>query len=237
MPKVTSLGHLGFYVRDIERSVAFYRDILGLQVSDRSPRGAVFMTAQGRLAEHHELYLAPGRNDEGNVNVIQQISLRCTTLKDVKDFHRVFVDNKVPINRVVTHDKHGQHLRPGPRMVIPWKCIGRAASTCRKLSASRRTLPRATPRFASSSIRFSKNGNSPYRALARAVAPVVNDWFMRVPRGRQRQRSSTLRAGFLRSDHGAEATPYSSRTAWPLPRRGQARSRIPWLHLATGSQH
>ena len=39
MPKVSSLGHLGFYVRDMERSVAFYRDILGLQVSDRSPRG------------------------------------------------------------------------------------------------------------------------------------------------------------------------------------------------------
>jgi catechol 2,3-dioxygenase-like lactoylglutathione lyase family enzyme len=50
MPKVTSLGHLGFYVRDLERSVAFYRDILGMQVSDRSPRGAVFMTAQDRTA-------------------------------------------------------------------------------------------------------------------------------------------------------------------------------------------
>jgi catechol 2,3-dioxygenase-like lactoylglutathione lyase family enzyme len=54
MPKVTSLGHLGFYVKDVERSVAFYRDILGLQVSDRSPRGSVFMTAQDRLAEHRE---------------------------------------------------------------------------------------------------------------------------------------------------------------------------------------
>ena len=103
MPKVTSLGHLGFYVRDMERSVAFYRDILGMQVSDRSPRGAVFMTAQDRLAEHHELYLAPGRNDEGNVNVIQQISFHCATLKDVKDFYQVFVDKKVPINRVVSH--------------------------------------------------------------------------------------------------------------------------------------
>jgi catechol 2,3-dioxygenase-like lactoylglutathione lyase family enzyme len=39
MPKVSALGHLGFYVRDIERSVAFYRDILGMQVSDGSPRG------------------------------------------------------------------------------------------------------------------------------------------------------------------------------------------------------
>ena len=103
MPKVTSLGHIGFYVRDIERSVAFYRDIFGLQVSDRSPRGAVFMTAQDRLAEHHELLLAPGRNDNGNVNVLQQISFHCASLKDVKDFYRVFVENNVPINRVVSH--------------------------------------------------------------------------------------------------------------------------------------
>jgi catechol-2,3-dioxygenase len=103
MPKVTSLGHLGFYVRDMERSVVFYRDILGMQVSDRSPRGAVFMTAQDRLAEHHELLLVPGRNDPGNVNVLQQISFHCASLADVKEFYRVFVDNKVPINRVVSH--------------------------------------------------------------------------------------------------------------------------------------
>jgi catechol-2,3-dioxygenase len=103
MPKVTSLGHMGFYVRDIERSVAFYRDILGLQVSDRSPRGAVFMTAQDRLAEHHEILLAPGRNDDGNVNVLQQVSFRCATVGDVKEFYRVFVENHVPINRCVSH--------------------------------------------------------------------------------------------------------------------------------------
>jgi catechol-2,3-dioxygenase len=103
MPKVNSLGHVGVYVRDIERSVAFYRDILGMQVSDRSPRGGVFMTAQDRAVEHHELLLAPGRNDDGKVNLLQQISFRCATLKDVKDFYRIFVDNNVPINRVVSH--------------------------------------------------------------------------------------------------------------------------------------
>ena len=103
MPKVTSLGHVGLYVRDIERSVAFYRDILGLQVSDRSPRGGVFMTAQDRVAEHHELLLAPGRNDQDGTNVVQQISFRCATLKDVKAFHRVFMENNVPITRVVSH--------------------------------------------------------------------------------------------------------------------------------------
>lgn len=103
MPKVTSLGHVGVYVRDMERSVKFYRDILGIQVSDRSPRGGVFMTAQDRALEHHELLLAPGRNDDGKANVLQQISFRCASVADVKEFYRVFVDNNVPINRCVSH--------------------------------------------------------------------------------------------------------------------------------------
>ena len=102
MPKVTSLGHMGFYVRDIERSVAFYRDILGMTVSDRSPRGAVFMTAQDRFQEHHELYIAPGRQD-GMTNTIQQISFHCASLADVKEFYQIFLERHVPIQRVVTH--------------------------------------------------------------------------------------------------------------------------------------
>jgi catechol 2,3-dioxygenase-like lactoylglutathione lyase family enzyme len=96
------LGHLGFYVKDVERSVAFYRDILGLQVSDRSPRGSVFMTAQDRLAEHHELLIAPGRQN-GTANTIQQISFRCASLADVKSFYQLFLERKVPIQRIVTH--------------------------------------------------------------------------------------------------------------------------------------
>lgn len=103
MPKVNSLGHIGVHVRDVERSVAFYRDILGLQVSDRSPRGGVFMTAQDRAVEHHELLLAPGRNDDGTPQILQQISFRCATLKDVKEFYQSFLDHNVPIHRVVSH--------------------------------------------------------------------------------------------------------------------------------------
>jgi catechol-2,3-dioxygenase len=87
----------------MERSVKFYRDILGIQVSDRSPRGGVFMTAQDRALEHHELLLAPGRNDDGKANVLQQISFRCASVADVKEFYRVFVENNVPINRCVSH--------------------------------------------------------------------------------------------------------------------------------------
>jgi hypothetical protein len=34
---------------------------------------------------------------------LQQISFRCPTLKDVKDFYQLFVDKQVPINRCVSH--------------------------------------------------------------------------------------------------------------------------------------
>lgn len=101
MPKVASLGHVGVYVRDIERSKAFYRDILGLKVSDESERsGAVFLTAKDRLDEHHEVLLCPGREDG---KVIQQLSFRCPSLADVKEFYRVFVEHNVPIVRTVSH--------------------------------------------------------------------------------------------------------------------------------------
>jgi catechol-2,3-dioxygenase len=101
MAKVTSLGHVGLYVRDIERSKAFYQDILGLKVSDQSPKtGAVFMTAKDRREEHHELLLVPGREDG---KVVQQISFRCASLADLKEFHRVFLQHEIPINRIVSH--------------------------------------------------------------------------------------------------------------------------------------
>jgi len=101
MPKVTSLGHLGLYVRDLERSKAFYRDILGLKISDANPKtGSVFMTAKERLEEHHELLLIPGREDG---KVVQQISFRCASLADIKEFHRLFLERGVPINRIVSH--------------------------------------------------------------------------------------------------------------------------------------
>jgi catechol 2,3-dioxygenase-like lactoylglutathione lyase family enzyme len=101
MPKVLSLGHVGLYVRDIERSKAFYRDILGLTISDQNPKtGSAFMTAKDRREEHHELLLIPGREDG---KVVQQISFRCGSLADVKGFYRLFLEHKIPIVRVVSH--------------------------------------------------------------------------------------------------------------------------------------
>lgn len=94
MPRVTLLNHIGLFVRDIDRFKAFYRDILGLSISDENPKtGSAFMTAKDRVEEHHELLLMPGREDG---KVVQQISFRCASLADIKEFYRVFLDPTYP---------------------------------------------------------------------------------------------------------------------------------------------
>jgi len=61
--QVRELGHVVFYVKDLERSLAFYRDLLGFQEVGRVFNGAAAALTSGRT--HHELLLiqvgdAPG---------------------------------------------------------------------------------------------------------------------------------------------------------------------------------
>ncbi len=61
--KAHYLGHVVFYVKDLERSLAFYRDLLGFQEVGRVFDGAAAALTSGRT--HHELLLiqvgdAPG---------------------------------------------------------------------------------------------------------------------------------------------------------------------------------
>jgi len=49
------LNHAVLYVRDLERSVAFYRDVLGFRRVDMTPegfRGAAFIQAPGSTNDH-----------------------------------------------------------------------------------------------------------------------------------------------------------------------------------------
>jgi catechol 2,3-dioxygenase-like lactoylglutathione lyase family enzyme len=52
---ITRLNHAVLYVRDVERSVAFYSDVLGFRVLDVLPegfRGAAFLQAPGSTNDH-----------------------------------------------------------------------------------------------------------------------------------------------------------------------------------------
>lgn len=56
--QVKDLGHVVLYVRNLERSVAFYRDVLGFRqitADDLGFPAAAFVSASGRT--HHELLL------------------------------------------------------------------------------------------------------------------------------------------------------------------------------------
>ena len=56
--KVKKLGHVVFTVSDIERTIKFWTEIMGFQVSDRNELGMVFLR-QG--SDHHTIALVPAK--------------------------------------------------------------------------------------------------------------------------------------------------------------------------------
>ena len=102
-PSVAKLGHLGLYVKDLEREKAFYRDVLGLRVTDEDlTMGVVFLSARPE-DEHHELALFAGRNAGSEAHVVQQLSFRCNSIDDVIGYYKRFREQGVKIDLTATH--------------------------------------------------------------------------------------------------------------------------------------
>lgn len=103
MPRVTGLGHVGIYVRDLERMVAFYRDVMGMQITKQNWRlGIVFLSADPESVDH-EIALMRGRPSAEDPHLIQQISMRTASLDDLRAFHRRLRADGYRIERVVNH--------------------------------------------------------------------------------------------------------------------------------------
>ena len=103
MARVTSLGHVGLFVNDVQTMRDFYTRVLGMTVTDENAeRGMVFLSARPG-EEHHELLLMPGRTGDGDVKIVQQMSFHVDTIEDVREFHGRFVEDGVKIDSVVTH--------------------------------------------------------------------------------------------------------------------------------------
>jgi catechol-2,3-dioxygenase len=103
VPRISRLAHVGIYVNDLDAAVAFYRDVLGLQVTDTEPEmGITFMSSRPEV-EHHELFLSAGRTSPPGAFMLQQISWRCDSLDDVIAFHYRLKAHDVPLDMEVSH--------------------------------------------------------------------------------------------------------------------------------------
>jgi catechol 2,3-dioxygenase len=59
--RVSELGHVSLFVSDLERSVGFYRDLLGLRETGRGKDGRIVFLSAG--AHHHDVSLEVARVD------------------------------------------------------------------------------------------------------------------------------------------------------------------------------
>ena len=103
-PRVSRLGHVGLYCRDLAKMRDWYRDTLGLTVADEAIDGIgiVFLTSRPD-EEHHELALAKGRETDDDVPMVQQVSWKVDSIEEVQAFHRLFKERNIPVQYEVTH--------------------------------------------------------------------------------------------------------------------------------------
>jgi catechol-2,3-dioxygenase len=82
----------------------FYSRVMGLQIADEDleGHGMVFMSAHPD-EEHHEFVIMKGRNTSAESKLIQQLSFKVDSLGELKEFHRVFKEEEVTIQRTVSH--------------------------------------------------------------------------------------------------------------------------------------
>jgi catechol-2,3-dioxygenase len=100
---ISRIGHVGIHCNDLEQAKAFYRDVVGLTVTDEDTQfGMVFLSSHPE-DEHHELLLCGGRSSPADTLMLQQIAFRCETLNDVIDYYARFKKHDVKFDMIVTH--------------------------------------------------------------------------------------------------------------------------------------
>jgi catechol 2,3-dioxygenase len=100
------LGHVVFYVKDLERSLGFYRDLLGFKEAGRIFNGAAAALTSGRT--HHELLLlqvgdAPG-SPAGRRRGLYHIGIKIgDSLDELRQAKRELEGAGIPIDGMSDH--------------------------------------------------------------------------------------------------------------------------------------
>ncbi len=99
--RVTGLGHMGFYVQDIELMKDFYQNFMGMTLTKVGPLGAFFSADPEGV--DHEIALINGRQSLDDPHWIQQISMRVESLDDLRDFKSRIHEKGYQLDRIVSH--------------------------------------------------------------------------------------------------------------------------------------
>lgn len=112
---MTNLGHVVFYVRDLERSVRFYTEVVGLDVSGMIFNGRAALLSGG--STHHELLLIHVGEARGPVHG-RRIGLYHVgwkvgdSIDELKSLYNRLVDLDYPIDGLSDHTiSHSIYLR------------------------------------------------------------------------------------------------------------------------------
>lgn len=101
MPEIAKLGHVALVTPDLEKSTWFFRDIVGLEETDRDA-DAVFLAAWGDF-EHHSLSLTAG--DEARLD---HVGWRTARPEHVDEFAERLEEGGIGVTRVEAGEERGQ---------------------------------------------------------------------------------------------------------------------------------
>lgn len=102
MPTLGRFSHVVIHVNDMDKMVAFYRDVMGMTITHERPGQMVFLTSDPTY-EDHEIGLFSGRGADASSNVLNHFCWRVPSVEDVRAFYRRFVELGVPIDECVTY--------------------------------------------------------------------------------------------------------------------------------------
>ena len=99
------LGHVNIYVRNVEQSHAWYKDVLGLHTYDYMPGRAAFLSAD--IEQSHEVALIQVGDDaplqqKGQVG-LNHMAWMMHSLDDLKDMYQRLKEKHVAIDHVSDH--------------------------------------------------------------------------------------------------------------------------------------
>lgn len=97
--RVKKLGHVVLQVRNLERSVRFYTEILNFRVSDDATAGGVFLTGIG---DHHSIGLFPSDGDNAEIPSkgavrLHHFAFQVETMEELFEIRAYLKERGVPL--------------------------------------------------------------------------------------------------------------------------------------------